>query len=209
MPDPRLEIFDAFSRRTAENDDWLPSMTDSVAALGAFALPEGSADASLFVEVPSGAGTAQVRGTSAGIVLVEIYDPSASRESKIINVSARSVVGVGENILTGGFALGGSGSKRLLIRAVGPQLEAFGVTNGLSDPVLELYEASGRMLAENDDWDPALEPTFASVGASPLTAGSRDAALAVTLAAGRSYTVVVRSVSGTPGEALLEIYEVP
>jgi hypothetical protein len=142
-------------------------------------------------------------------VLVEIYDPSPSRDSKIINISARSIVGVGENILLGGFALGGSGRKRLLIRAVGPQLAAFGVTDVLPDPVLELLDANGVMLAQNDDWDPALETTFAAAGAAPLAPGSRDAALTVSLTAGSSYSVVVRSRDGTTGEAMLEIFEVP
>jgi len=209
VPDPRLEIYDAYSNRTAENDDWLPGQAALFASLGAFALPLGSADASVVVDVPSGPGTAQVRGSAEGIVLVEIYDPSASRGSKIVNVSARTIVGTGDNVLIGGFSLGGSGSKQLLIRAVGPHLENFGVSNPLAAPVLQLYDANGLLLAENDAWDAALAPTFASSGAYPLIVGSRDAALAARLVAGKNYTVVVRNRGHEPGEVLLEIYEIP
>lgn len=208
VADPRLEIFDGAAVRIAENDNWLSADAEPFAATGAFPLPEGSTDAALLVEVLSGAGTAQAQGTGAGVALVEIYDPAASPHSKFINLSARAPVGAGDEVLIGGFNLSGTGSKRFLIRAVGPQLESFGVSNALADPMLEVYE-DGTPIAGNDDWAAELAPVFAESGASTLTAGSRDAAVVVTLAAGSSYTVVVRSASGSAGEALLEIYELP
>jgi hypothetical protein len=67
---------------------------------------------------------------------------------------------------------------------------------------------SGSVVATNDNWDANLAATFSQVGAFPLTAGSRDAALVLTLNAGASYTVQVDGVGGTTGEALIEIYEV-
>jgi hypothetical protein len=209
LADPRLEILDATSARIGENDDWRSFDAETHAAAGAFPLPEGSADAALAVELPSGSGTAQVRGTGPGIVLVEIYDAAASAQAKIVNVSARGVVGTGEQVLIGGFTLSGTGSKRLLIRALGPQLAAYGVSNPLADPKLEVYDAADAKLAENDDWTAGLAPLFAAVGAPDLMPGSRDAALALTLLAGQRYTVVVRSSGDEVGEALLEIFEVP
>ena len=209
MADPRLAVFDASSAQTAENDDWPPGLADLFSALGAFALPAGSADAALVVALPTGPGTVQASGTGPGVALVEIYDPAASAQSKIINVSARALVGEGEQVLIAGFGLSGTGNKRVLIRALGPQLEYFGVSDALADPQLEVYAADQVKIAENDDWADALAPTFAAAGASPLTPGSRDAAVVLTLATGCRYTVVVRGVSGSSGEALLEIYEVP
>jgi hypothetical protein len=209
LADPRLEILDATSTTIGENDDWRSFDAETHAAAGAFPLPEGSADAALAVELPSGSGTAQVRGTGPGIVLVEIYDAAASAQAKIVNVSARGVVGTGEQVLIGGFTLSGTGSKRLLIRALGPQLAAYGVSNPLADPKLEIYDAADAKLAENDDWTAGLAPLFAAVGAPDLMPGSRDAALALTLLAGQRYTVVVRSSGDEVGEALLEIFEVP
>lgn len=209
LADPRLEIYDQTAVKIGENDNWRPGEADAFASTGAFALPEGSADAGLVVALASGSGTAQVRGTGPGIVLVEIYDATASTGSKIVNASARAVVGAGEQVLIGGLSLSGTGGKRLLIRALGPQLAAFGVNNPLSDPKLEVYDSRDVKLAESDDWSAELAPLFAAVGAPDLVPGSRDAAVAVTLAAGQRYTVVVRSGSGEAGEALLEIFEVP
>lgn len=205
--DPRLEVFDAASVKTAENDNWDSVNADLFATMGAFPLPTGSADAGLVAVVPSGPGTVQVRGPEGGVALVEVYDPTASPQSKIVNLSALAPVGAGEAVMIGGFSLSGTGSKRLLIRALGPQLERFGVTDALADPMLELFENGAVLIAENDDWDADLAPAFLAAGAPELPPGSRDAAVVVTLAAGNSYTVVVRSVTGTTGEALLEIYE--
>jgi hypothetical protein len=207
--DPRLETFDAASVRTAANDDWLAADAAAFAAAGAFPLAEGSRDAALSIKVAPGAGTARVTADGPGAVLVEIYDPAASRVSRITNVSARSFVGGGDAALIGGFTLGGSGRKQLLIRALGPQLAAFGVAGALADPVVELYDAAGARIGANDNWSRELTEVFAAAGAAPLPSDSADAAIAPTLDAGRSYSVVVRSRDGSPGEAMLEIYVVP
>ena len=96
---------------------------------------------------------------------------------------------------------------RVLVRAVGPTLGAFGVTGALNDPRLEILRGT-TSVATNDNWLAADAPTFSSVGAFGLTAGSRDAALVVSLAPG-SYTAQVSGVGGTTGVALVEVYEVP
>ena len=209
VEDPRLEVFDAFGTRTAANDDWLSADSAEVAAAGAFPLPEGSTDASVVVDVSPGPGTAQVRATTPGTVLVELYDPAAARGSRLVNASVRSVLGAGPDVLVGGFSLGGKGNRRLLIRAAGPMLSDYGVGAALPDPMLEIRDAAGLPVAENDDWDAALAPSFARAGASPFAAGSRDAAVEATLAGGRSYTVVVRGRGDVAGEVMLEIFELP
>ena len=98
---------------------------------------------------------------------------------------------------------------------MGPALTGFGVPGALDDPRLEIYDGSGRSLAANDNWGTpvgsaaaATAATFSQVGAFPLAAGSRDAALLITLSAGASYTVQVAGVNNTTGEALIEVYEV-
>jgi hypothetical protein len=63
-------------------------------------------------------------------------------------------------------------------------------------------------LIENDNWSPTLASTFSAVGAFSLPAGSRDAALLMTLASG-AYSVQVKGADGGSGEAVVEIYEVP
>jgi hypothetical protein len=161
------------------------------------------------VAVPPGPGTARATATTAGLVLVEIYDPAPSVRSKIVNLSTRALVGDGSQALVVGFNVSGTGTKKLLIRALGPQLGAFGVTDALKDPVLEIYENGATKIAANDDWDSSLASAFAKAGAAPWPVGSRDAALVLTLPAGNSFTAVVRSSDGSSGEMVLEIYELP
>jgi hypothetical protein len=209
LPDPRLDIYDATGTKIAENDDWAATDASAFAALGAFALPPGSADAAVRIDVTEGGGTARVTGAGEGMTLVEIYDAAASTGSKLVNLSARTRVGQGDEVMIGGFRVTGTGTKRLLIRALGPQLAAFGVSETLDDPLLKVYSGGATPIAQNDNWAEALAASFATAGASLLPSGSRDAAVVIKAAAGRSYTVVVQSASGSVGEALLEIYELP
>ena len=206
MADPRLDLYNeatvAFS-----NDDWPASLAPTFSSVGAFAFPAGSKDAA-FVQSIDGSRTVQVRGTGAGVVLVEAYDLGTGNSPRLINVSARNRVGTGDDILIAGFNIAGTGSKQLLIRAVGPKLGAFGVTGVLNDPKLEVYTGAGVKLTENDNWAASLATTFTAVGAFQLDANSRDAALLTTLDPG-TYTVQVRGADGGTGEALIEIYEVP
>jgi hypothetical protein len=141
-------------------------------------------------------------------VLVEAYDLGSGNSPRMINVSARNQVGTGDNILIAGFNIAGTGAKQVLIRAIGPKLATFGVEGFLADPKLEVYSDAGVKLNENDNWAASLATTFTAVGAFPLDAGSRDAAIVMSLQPG-SYTVQVQGADGGTGEGLVEIYEVP
>lgn len=210
MADPRLEVYNG-AALAAENDDWGNNATLSAAfgAVGAFPLLAGSRDAALLQSI-DGTRSVQVRGTGPGVVLVELYDTGTGNTPRLVNVSARNQVGTGDNILIFGFFVDGTGSKNLLIRAVGPRLADLGVGGVLADPRFEVFRAgAAAMVAGNDNWDTSLASTFASVGAFSLIAGSRDAALVTALGAGFSYTVQVSGVNGGTGEALVEIYELP
>ncbi|MBI5691396.1 MAG: hypothetical protein HZC55_15025 [Verrucomicrobia bacterium] len=207
--DARLEVYDAAAVRIGANEDWAAEEAEAFAAVGAFALPSGSADAALRLQVPAGAATAQVRTSGGGAVLAEIYDPLPTSRSKVVNFSTRGLAGEGSQVLVVGLSVGGTGSKRVLIRALGPQLAAYGVVGAAADPSLEVLAANQTRLAASDDWSPELQTVFAAAGAPALVPGSRDAAVALTLAAGSRCTVVVRSADGLPGEVLCEIYELP
>jgi N-acetylmuramoyl-L-alanine amidase len=207
MADPRLELFHGADLRGA-NNDWPAAFAPIATALGAFPFPAASRDAAL-LHPADGPFTVQAGGTTAGTILVEGYDTgSGSSSGRLINVSARSRVGTGADILIAGFTLAGAGTQRVLVRAVGPALAAFGVPAPLANPRLEVYAGSTR-LAENDNWDTTLATAFAAAGAFALAPGSRDAALVLELAAGRGYTVQVSGVGSTTGEALVEVYELP
>jgi len=207
MTDPRLELYDSSTTLVLSNDNWPPAMAAAFASVGAFPFPAGSRDAA-FVRSLNAAYSIQARGTGAGVVLVEAYDTGAVTTARMVNVSARNRVGSGDDLLIAGFNITGVGPKRLLIRAVGPKLGAFGVTGVLTDPKLEIYNTDGVKLIENDNWTGSLAAAFTAVGAFGLDANSRDAALVTALPPG-SYTAQVRGADGGTGEALIEIYEVP
>lgn len=209
MADPRLELYDG-GARVAENEDWGSSaaLSNAFTSVGAFALIANSKDAA-FLQSVDGTRSVQLKGTGAGVALVELYDTGSGNTPRLVNVSARNQVGTGDAILIFGFFVDGTGPKNLLIRAVGPRLADLGVTGVLSDPKLDVFRAgTAAAVASNDNWDASLAPTFSAVGAFGLTVDSKDAALVTSLAPG-SYTVQVSGVNNATGEALVEIYEVP
>ncbi len=209
MADPRLELYRG-AVKVVENDNWPGSLSGTFAALGAFPFAANSRDAAVLQAV-SGGHSAIVSGSGPGVVLVETYDASTNNAVRLINISARNRVGVDADILIAGFSVAGSGTKTVLIRAVGPTLGAapFNVPGVLADPKVEVYDSAGALIVENDNWESSLTATFASVGAFPFASGSKDAALIVILRAGNSYTAQVKGADGGTGEALIEIYDLP
>ena len=105
-----------------------------------------------------------------------------------------------------GFVISGDAPKHVLLRAVGPSLGDFGVQNPLMNPALAVYDSAGTQIASSDDWSGTeTASTAAAVGAFALTSGSKDAAVALTLAPG-SYSMQVLP-NGGSGVALAEIYD--
>lgn len=204
----------------ASNDDWVEaSVGSSAQAVGAFPLPVGSKDAAMLVDLPAGGYTAQLSGADGGFgaALLELYDTdtlSGPSSARLTNLSIRTVAGSGDNVVITGFNVSGNAPKRFLIRAIGPELAAFGVSGSLPNPVLSLYRSkSGETteVAKNDDWgtsEAAVTQVSAQVGAFGLTSGSQSAALVVWLEPG-TYTAVARSGSDTTGVLIVEAYEVP
>jgi hypothetical protein len=215
LADPRLSLMDGTSL-VASNDDWLSAHAPAMEAAGAFLLAPASKDAALVTALRPGAYTAPISmtGTTAGVALIEFYDATAGSAGAgplIVNASTRAYVGAGEGILIPGFVVGGSGTLRVLIRAVGPTLQAFGVGDALPNPRVSLLHGD-TTVATNDDWATGnnvteLQAVAAHVGAFPLPLGSRDAALLVSVSAG-AYTVAVSGAGDTVGTALFELYVV-
>lgn len=142
-----------------------------------------------------------------------LVSPAAEPEpmGRLINVATRGRVGTGDNILIGGFVVE-QGTRRVLIRGVGPGLTALGVPGALADPRIELYRSGeDTPIASNGDWDEGEDPSAiaaaaSATGAFALAAGSQDAALLLLLAPG-GYTVHVRGEGDATGVALVEVYE--
>jgi hypothetical protein len=147
-------------------------------------------------------------GTSLTSPARQLQVSTGSNELRIVNSSTRLFVGTGDQVLITGLVLEGSGARSLLVRAVGPGLNPFGVAGTLTDPQLTVYDSARRVLATNDDWTASLGPIMAQAGAFPLPNASRDSALVVSLPAG-AYTFMVSGANNTSGIALLEVYELP
>jgi hypothetical protein len=204
--DPSLTLYNG-GTIVAANNNWDASLAATFVTLGAFSFDAASKDAALLQSI-NGPHTAQATATGAGAILVEAYDAGPNDGRKLVNLSARFQVGTGDNILIAGFVLSGTGTKQVLIRAIGPTLTNYGVPGVLADPQLAVFDV-GTSIASNNDWSSSLSTTFTALGAFALNSGSKDAAIVVTLQAGKPYSVQVSGVGGTTGEALVEIYLVP
>ncbi len=214
--DPQLALYTGASV-TAANDDWssnanVAQIVGASARVGAFELVDQASDSALMTTLANGAYTVQLTGkeSSTGVALVEVYDTTANASTKLVNLSVRTYIAAGADAPTVGFVVGGSSSRRLLIRAVGPTLAGFGVSDAISDPQLELYRGTTRV-DMNDNWggNSELGTTFARVGAFGLSeASSKDSVLLANLEPG-AYTVVVSGVNGAKGVGLVEVYDAP
>jgi alkaline phosphatase len=132
-------------------------------------------------------------------------------EDRLINMSTRGYVGTGNQALICGFVVSGSKPKTLLVRAVGPTLAKYGVQGVLANPALRIFNSAGSVISGNDDWEynanfAALKIATKSVGAFDLDAGSKDAAMLVTLPPG-TYSAIATGMNDSTGISLLEIYE--
>jgi hypothetical protein len=213
LANPRLELTTLAGTVLATNDDWgtadPAAIATAGASVGAFDLVKGSRDAALIVTLPAGNYTMLVKGANdtTGIALAEVYDLDTHSAARLTNLSTRAYVGTGSEMMIAGFVINGEGKSRLLLRAVGPTLAAYGLTGTLADPQLVLRTLGGTVLDSNDDWSSALAATFSSVGAFPFSS-TKDAALLDALGAGQYTPAIVGAADGT-GIALVEAYLVP
>jgi hypothetical protein len=120
-------------------------------------------------------------------------------------VSARAFVEGGDNVLIGGFIVGGNSllNNLVVIRALGPSLSQKGVSNPLPNPKLELHDESGVMIAANDNWQDTQKAQIMASGLAPINA--KESVILTRLPAG-PYTAIVRSADDTIGIGLLEVY---
>jgi hypothetical protein len=141
---------------------------------------------------------------AAGTAYGEDVTFSTAPGSRIVNLSIRSQAGDGAASLIVGFSLSGPSNKTLLLRVVGPGLAQFGVTGALDDPFLQLSSPQSA-IASNENWDgsAAVVNATASVGAFPLSSGSRDSVLLQSLPS-NNYTI---RAGGGAGIALVELYD--
>ncbi|MEN3370911.1 MAG: hypothetical protein V7609_3054 [Verrucomicrobiota bacterium] len=203
LTNPFLELHDATGATIAQNDDWRDSQEAEITESGL--APAENAESAIVKTLAPGRYTAVVQGRNGGegIALVELYDLDPASDSNLANISTRGFVQENEGVMIAGFILRGSEVSTVVARALGPSLAASGVFGPLTDPILTLYNQSGSVVAENDDWKQTQGTQLAALGFG--STHDSDSALIGTLPPG-SYTAIVRGANGKSGVGLVEIY---
>jgi hypothetical protein len=209
LQDPVLELHQG-STTLATNDDWKQRQAEVEATS---LQPTNDSESAIVATLTPGAYTAILSGKNngTGVGVVEVYDLDQAANSKLANISTRGFVDTGNNVMIGGLIVSGGaggGSARVIVRANGPSLSAAGVVNALQDPNLELRNATGALIATNDNWK-ALAAGGSQRGVIEATGlpptNDFESAIVENLGPG-AYTAIVRGVNNSTGVAVVEAY---
>ena len=212
LQDPVIELHRGDGGVLATSDDWIDDSWASTIA--SYHLdPTNSRESAILTTLTPGNYTVVVHpfddpddttDNLPGVGLIELYDLHTTG-GRAGNISTRGPVAGGNQVLIGGFIVGGTQSKTVVVRALGPSLAAAGISHPLGDPMVELHDASGALLASNDNWQTGPQATqIQSEGLAPSQPA--ESAPQATLNPG-SYTAIVSGAGGTNGVALVEIYD--
>jgi hypothetical protein len=199
-----MELYDSTGALLDSNDNWQQSL-DSGEIIDTGLAPTDPREAAIVARLAPGNYTTIISGVNntTGIGLVESYtlDTNASHAA---NISTRGRVGVGNEVLIGGFIVGGHTTKRIIVRAIGPSLGGNGFSL-LADPMVKLHGSDGQLIALNDDWaSGSQQGEITATGLQPGNA--RESALIATIPSG-NYTAIVQGANGGAGIGLVEIYD--
>lgn len=207
LADPMLELHDDTAAVLASNDDWRTgSQQAEIQATGI--APTSNAESAIIASLtPNHGYTAIVRGknNATGIAVVEAYDLEQGADSKLANISTRGFVDTGDNVMIGGFIVGGAGqgSTRVVVRAIGPSLSSAGIANALLNPALEIHDGNGILESSNDDWKDCQSAEIQATSLQP--ANDKESAILATLRPG-NYTAIVSGKNNSTGVGLVEVY---
>jgi len=222
MANPRLELHDGTGALIATNDDWQTTILGGIITSNQVSdiqnsgrAPAAASESAITANLQPGHYTAMVRGVNntTGVALVEVYDLSPAASSSLGNISTRSFVQTGEHVMIGGFIVQGTGPKRVIVRAIGPELTQYGIPDAMANPRLELHDGTGALIATNDDWQTTIlggiitsnqVGDIQNSGRAPTAAS--ESAIIANLQPG-NYTAVVSGVNNTAGVALVEVYD--
>jgi hypothetical protein len=202
-----IELHNSAGGTVTSNDDWRDGpQASQIQQIGL--APSNSLESAILVTLEPGSYTAVVSGfeNGSGNGLVEVYEID-STSSRLVNISTRGRVGTVNEPMIGGLIAQGGAAKKVIIRALGPSLGTGinGVAGALADPVLELRDASGNLVAVNDDWSEGSQvSTILASGIPPVN--PLESAIVASLGTG-NYTAIVRGVDGTSGVALVEVFD--
>lgn len=207
LADPVLLLFRG-GAMVAENDNWIEA-SNMMEISDTGRAPNDPLEAAILTDLAPGEYTAILHGAGeapTGAGLVQVFDESEPALRPGGNLSTRGFVGVAGSELIGGLIVAGAEPVRVLVRALGPTLEEFGVSGVLADPVLFLADSSQAVLATNDDWRDG--PDAEDIDALGFAPGETESVLVATLPPG-NYTAIVSGADGATGNALVEIYKLP
>jgi len=134
--------------------------------------------------------------------------PAATTLPRAVNLSTRARVGTGNDVLIGGFIIGGDGPKTVVVTGAGPSLQSAGVASPLPNPRLTIVRQSpaATVIATNDDWQDGPDAArIADAGFGP--ADSREPAVMLTLQPG-AYTAILEDAGGATGAGVVGVFEV-
>src|SRR6266542_3291773 len=161
LANPTLELHNGTGALIASNNNWATTIIGGIITVNQVHEIQASGyapgdpfESAIIADLPAGNYTAIVRGVNdmTGVALTEVYNLSPETNSILRNISARSFVQTGDNVMIGGFMVQGTEPKRVIIRAIGPELTQYGVPNALANPTLELHDGTGALIASNNNW---------------------------------------------------------
>ena len=202
LANPRMDLYSG-QTVIASNDDWGSATNASAIQASGFA-PSNAQESAILTTLAPGAYTAVVSGTgnATGVGIIEVFEVDRA-EIPLLNISTRGQVLTGGDVMIGGFIIQGEQPQTVVIRARGPSLAPFGITNALQDPVLQLF-AGQTVIASNDDWQASADAAvIQSSGFAP--ADAREAVIRVTLPPG-AYTAIVSGKNGGTGVGIVEVF---
>ena len=216
LANPTLEIHDASNAIVASNDDWgitqlggLITADQSAEIAASGATPGNDLESAIIADLAPGSYTAVVRGlgNTVGTGVVDAFDLSASSPARLANIATRGLIQPGDQLMIAGFIIQ-NGPVRAVVRAIGPSLSAFGITNALADTTLQLRDGNGAIVVENDDWKvrtdgSSQQAELEATGLQPTN--DLEAAFVTTLQPGQ-YTAQVRGKPETTGIGVVQVY---
>ena len=207
--DPTLELHSG-NTTLATNDNWQDDPAQAGQLSAHNLAPTDPRESGIVATLQPGAYTAILAGKNdgTGIGVVEVYDLNQSANSQLANISSRGFVLTDNNVMIGGFILGGGASNtRVAVRGIGPSLAQFGLNPVLADPTLELHNGNGATIATDDDWqdDPAQAALLTANGLNPSDA--KEAAIFTSLPPGQ-FTAILAGKNGGTGIGVVEVFNV-
>lgn len=209
LSDPVLNVYNSSGTLIATNDNWQTDPGSIFMEQNGFAPPSPLDAATLQANLAPGAYTMVVTGVGGaqGISLAEVYEVyGPGLNTKLRNVSGRGFVTTGDNVLISGFVVGDVGNGTVVVRALGPSLGSFGVSQPLGDTFLSIVDSKGSVIATNNDWQDGNNAVdIQNKGLAPPS--PLESAIMLRLPPG-SYTAIVTGAGGATGNALVEVYDV-